>query len=41
MSKKIENLKKEGLENYKEQGPSNVVVTTPEQQHIFLFKLGM
>ena len=41
MKEKIENLKQQGLENYKEQGTSNIVLTTPEQQHIFLFKMGM
>ncbi|HEV8287071.1 MAG TPA: VOC family protein [Chitinophagaceae bacterium] len=41
MKDKIENLKKQGLENYQETGPSNIILTTPEQQHIFLFKLGM
>jgi catechol 2,3-dioxygenase-like lactoylglutathione lyase family enzyme len=42
MKDKIEKLKTQGLENFKEMGgPSNIVLTTPEQQHIFLFKLGM
>ncbi len=41
MKEKIEKLKQQGLENYKEQGASNIVLTTPEQQHIFLFKMGM
>jgi predicted lactoylglutathione lyase len=41
MKEKIENLKNKGLQNYKEMGPSNIVLTTPEQQHIFLFKMGM
>jgi catechol 2,3-dioxygenase-like lactoylglutathione lyase family enzyme len=42
MKDKIEKLKTQGLENFKERGgPSNIVLTTPEQQHIFLFKLGM
>jgi len=42
MKEKIENLKQQGLENFKEMGGhSNIVLTTPEQQHIFLFKLGM
>lgn len=41
MKEKIENLKNKGLENYKEMGESNIVLTTPEQQHIFLFKMGM
>jgi hypothetical protein len=38
---KIAKLKSEGLQNYTEKGESNIVLTTPEQQHIFLFKLGM
>jgi catechol 2,3-dioxygenase-like lactoylglutathione lyase family enzyme len=41
MKEKIEQLKSEGLENYTEKGPSNIVLTTPEKQHINLFKLGM
>ena len=42
MKDKIENLKTAGLENFTEKGgPSNIVLTTPEQQHIFLFKMGM
>ncbi|MDB5211050.1 MAG: hypothetical protein JWQ30_1877 [Sediminibacterium sp.] len=41
MKGKIEKLKQDGLENYKEMGPANIVVTTPEQQKINLFKLGM
>jgi len=41
MKEKIEGLKKNGIENYEERGPSNIVVTTPENQHIFLFKMGM
>jgi len=42
MKEKIEHLKKEGLKNYKESGgPSNIILETPEHQHIFLFKLGM
>jgi predicted lactoylglutathione lyase len=38
---KIQELKSKGLDNFKEMGPSNIVITTPEQQHIFLFKMGM
>ncbi len=41
MNDKIEKLKHEGLENFVEQGPANVVVTSPEGQKINLFKLGM
>ena len=41
MKEKIEKLKNAGLENYTESGLSNIVLTTPEQQHINLFKLGM
>jgi len=41
MQQKIEQLKQQGLTNYKEMGPANIAITTPEQQHIFLFKMGM
>ena len=41
MKEKIAQLKAKGLTNYTEQGPANIVLTTPEQQHIFLYKLGM
>jgi len=42
MKAKIEQLKNGGIENYTEKmGPSNIVLTTPEKQHINLFKLGM
>ena len=41
MKDKINKLKEAGLTDYTEQGPSNIVLTTPEQQHINLFKLGM
>jgi len=41
MKEKIEKLKQQGLDNYEEKGSGNIVVTTPEQQHIFLFKMGM
>jgi predicted lactoylglutathione lyase len=41
MKAKIEKLKQDGLDNYKEMNPGNIVVTTPEQQKINLFSLGM
>jgi predicted lactoylglutathione lyase len=42
MKQKIEKLKNEGLENFAEfMGENNIVLTTPENQHIFLFSLGM
>jgi catechol 2,3-dioxygenase-like lactoylglutathione lyase family enzyme len=41
MKDKIAALKEQGLTDYVEQGPSNAILTTPEQQHIFLYKLGM
>jgi predicted lactoylglutathione lyase len=41
MKNKIENLKGKGLNNFAESGGSNIVLTTPEQQKINLFKLGM
>lgn len=41
MIEKTEKLKQAGLENYTEQSPGNLVLTTPEQQHLFLFKMGM
>jgi catechol 2,3-dioxygenase-like lactoylglutathione lyase family enzyme len=41
MKAKIEKLKQDGLDNYKETGAANIVVTTPEQQKINLFSLGM
>lgn len=41
MAEKINRLINDGLENYTNQGSNgNIVITTPEQQHIFLFKLG-
>jgi predicted lactoylglutathione lyase len=40
MKEKIERLKQQGLDHYEEKGSGNIVVTTPEQQHIFLFKMG-
>ena len=41
MQNKIDLLKGKGLDNFTEQGSSNVVLLTPEKQHINLFKLGM
>jgi len=41
MKDKIEKLKANGLNNFNEGDGSNIVVTTPEQQKINLFKLGM
>ncbi len=41
MKEKIEKLKENGLDNFVEMGGSNIVLTTPEKQHINLFKLGM
>jgi predicted lactoylglutathione lyase len=38
---KIEKLKQHGLHDYTAQGESNIVLTTPEQQKINLYKLGM
>ena len=40
MQEKIAKLKKSGLKGIKEQGAGNIVLLTPEQQHIFLFSLG-
>jgi len=40
MNNKIAALKEAGLENFTERGSSNIILTTPEQQHIFLFSLG-
>lgn len=37
---KIAALKKAGLKNIKEQDPANIVITTPEKQHIFLYNFG-
>jgi len=39
MQDKITGLKKAGLKDYTEESISEIVLTTPEQQHIFLFKL--
>ncbi len=41
MKAKIEKLKAGGITDYVEKGASSMVLTTPEQQHINLFKLGM
>jgi catechol 2,3-dioxygenase-like lactoylglutathione lyase family enzyme len=41
MKEKLASLKDAGLTDYIEKGPANAVLTTPEQQHIFLYKLGM
>lgn len=41
MKAKIEKLKQDGLDNYKEMNPGSIVVTTPEKQKINLFSLGM
>ncbi len=41
MKEKIEKLKAEGMPNTERGGPSNVMIETPEQQHLFLFKIGM
>lgn len=41
MKDKIENLKSKGVIDFAETGQSNIVLTTPEQQKINLFKLGM
>ena len=41
MKERINKLKEDGLDDFKERGGAgNVVLTTPEQQHIFLFSLG-
>jgi len=40
MKAKIENLMKRGL-SCTELGPGNIALSTPEQQKIFLFKMGM
>ncbi len=40
MPVKIAALKKAGLTGFTPKGPSDVILTTPEQQHIFLFSLG-
>jgi catechol 2,3-dioxygenase-like lactoylglutathione lyase family enzyme len=40
MKNKIEALKQNGLGNFVEQGPGNICITTPEQQHINLYSMG-
>ncbi len=40
MPAKIAALKKDGLTEFKQKGPTDVILTTHEQQHIFLFSLG-
>lgn len=41
MPVKINRLKAMGLTGYVEKSPGNIVITTPDQQHIFLLSLGM
>lgn len=41
MKEKIEQIKKNGITNYVEKGNASIVLTTPEEQHINLFKMGM
>ncbi|HZS43946.1 MAG TPA: hypothetical protein VFC63_02495 [Blastocatellia bacterium] len=41
MKSKIAKLKEAGLTDFTESGPGNVVLTTPEAQHINLFSMGM
>lgn len=41
MKDKISKLKSEGLTDFVDQGPANIVLNTPEKQRINLFKLGM
>jgi predicted enzyme related to lactoylglutathione lyase len=42
MKEKIEKLKASGLKNFSEMGgPANIAITTPENQKVFLFKMGM
>lgn len=41
MPEKIEKLKAAGLTDYKEKGAGNIVVNTPEGQHVNLFSLGL
>jgi catechol 2,3-dioxygenase-like lactoylglutathione lyase family enzyme len=41
MAEKIEKLKAAGLSNFTEKSPGNIVLNTPEGQHVNLFKLGM
>ena len=41
MKEKIEKLKTNGLAGFTDKGGSNIVLTTPEEQNINLFKLGI
>ncbi len=41
MKLKIDRLKKAGLTNFTQKNDVDVVLTMPEQQHIFLFNMGM
>jgi len=41
MKDKIEKLKQAGIADYTEAGPANIILNTPENQKINLFKLGM
>jgi len=41
MKDKIENIRKKGVTEYTSKGSGNIVVMTPEKQHINLFRLGM
>ncbi len=41
MKDKIEKLKNNGITDYAEKGGANIVLTSPEKQHINLFLLGM
>ncbi len=41
MKEKIEALKAAGVTDFVEKGGANITITTPEEQHINLFKLGM
>jgi predicted lactoylglutathione lyase len=41
MKQKIEQLINNGLDNFSDKGPGNIVLTTPEKQQINLFSLGM
>ena len=40
MKEKINKLKANGLAGFTQQDPSNIILTTPEQQHINLFSFG-
>ncbi len=40
MQQKIAGLKKAGIKNFTDRGQGNTMLTTPEQQNIFLFPLG-